>query len=101
MDGFQVDPGALDSAADALEIAADELGADVDSLQEGAGVDLGPAGITEAADALIAAQLERLRGVHADVVAAAGLTREAGAGYRRLDEEAAEELRGAREKFDA
>jgi uncharacterized protein YukE len=81
-DGYGVDPDALTAFASRLDETADEVRAVVAALGEPVG-DLGPEGITEAVDRLVAEWARALRGVGLDVVAD-GL-RAAGESYREAD----------------
>ncbi|MFT7838945.1 WXG100 family type VII secretion target [Saccharothrix sp. BKS2] len=82
-DGYRVDPDTLTAFAARLDETADEVRAAASSLEDPVG-DLGPEGITEAVDHLVAEWARVLRGVGLDVVAD-GL-RAAGDSYREADE---------------
>ncbi|TQM84132.1 uncharacterized protein YukE [Saccharothrix saharensis] len=81
--GYQVDPDALGAFAGRLEEAADEVRAAAAGLAEPPG-DLGPEGVTEAVEHLVAEWAEVLRGVELDALADA--LRAAGEVYRQADE---------------
>ncbi|GAA1297483.1 hypothetical protein [Saccharothrix xinjiangensis] len=82
-DGYGVDPDALTAFATRLDDTSDEVRAVVAALEDPVG-DLGPEGITEAVDRLVADWARALRDVGLDVVAD-GL-RAAGERYREADE---------------
>ncbi|MFE2753087.1 hypothetical protein ACFXGA_13930 [Actinosynnema sp. NPDC059335] len=82
-DGYLVDPDALTAFAARLDEAADELRAAASAVGQPLG-DLGPEGVTEAVERLVAEWADALRGVELDAVAD-GL-RAAGETYRQADE---------------
>lgn len=82
-DGFRVDPDELAWYANRLAESADEL-AHVVSTVDGPVGDLGPQGVTEAVEGLVAGWVDRLRAVGLADVAVS--VREAGEAYRRADE---------------
>lgn len=82
-DGYLVDPDALTAFAARLDEAADELRAAASTVGQPLG-DLGPEGVTEAVERLVAEWADALRGVELDAVAD-GL-RAAGETYRQADE---------------
>ncbi|ONI90185.1 hypothetical protein ALI22I_12715 [Saccharothrix sp. ALI-22-I] len=82
-DGYRVDPDALTAFAGRLDEAADEARAAASTLEEPVG-DLGPEGVTEAVEQLVAGWARTLRGVELDAVA--DELRSAGDTYRQADE---------------
>ncbi|MEU4745154.1 hypothetical protein AB0G02_32485 [Actinosynnema sp. NPDC023658] len=82
-DGYQVDPDALDAFAGRLDEVADEVRTAASTVDEPPG-DLGPEGVTEAVEQLVAEWARALRGVELDAVADA--VRAAGETYRQADE---------------
>jgi uncharacterized protein YukE len=82
-DGYQVDPDALDAFARRLDEVADDVRAAASTVDEPPG-DLGPEGVTEAVEQLVAEWARALRGVELDAVADA--VRAAGETYRQADE---------------
>ncbi|XVV01515.1 hypothetical protein ACQPW3_29520 [Actinosynnema sp. CA-248983] len=82
-DGFRVDPDELAWYANRLAESADELAHLLSTVDTLVG-DLGPQGVTEVVDGLVAGWVGRLRAV--DLAAVAGSVREAGEAYRRADE---------------
>ncbi len=81
--GYQVDPDELTAFAGRLDESAEEVRAAADSVREPLG-DLGPEGVTRAAELLMAEWARVLRDVELDAVAD-GL-RAVGETYRRADE---------------
>jgi uncharacterized protein YukE len=81
--GYQVDPDALGAFAGRLDEVADEVRAAAATLEQPSG-DLGPEGVTEAAEQLAAEWVGVLRGIELDAVADA--LRAAGETYRQADE---------------
>jgi uncharacterized protein YukE len=81
--GYQVDPDALTAFASRVDEVADEVRAAASTLEEPTG-DLGPEGVTEAVEQLVAEWAGVLRGVELDALAD-GL-RAAGETYRQADE---------------
>lgn len=81
--GYQVDPDALTAFASRVDEAADEVRAAASTLEEPSG-DLGPEGVTEAVEQLVAEWAGVLRGVELDALADA--LRAAGETYRQADE---------------
>ena len=82
-DGYLVDPEALTAFGGRLDEAADEARAAASSLEEPLG-DLGPEGVTEAVEHLVAEWARVLRGVELDALADG--VRAAGETYRQADE---------------
>jgi uncharacterized protein YukE len=82
-DGYRVDPDALTAFAGRLEETADEVRAAASTVAQPVG-DLGPEGVTEAVERLVAEWARTLRGVELDAVADA--VRAAGETYRQADE---------------
>ncbi|XVS62552.1 WXG100 family type VII secretion target [Actinosynnema sp. CA-299493] len=81
--GYQVDPDELAAFAGRLDEVADEVRAVASALEQPSG-DLGPEGVTEAVDQLVAEWAGVVRGVELDAVADA--LRAAGETYRQADE---------------
>ncbi|QQQ74521.1 WXG100 family type VII secretion target [Saccharothrix sp. 6-C] len=81
--GYQVDPDELAAFAGRLDEVSDEVRATASALEQPSG-DLGPEGVTEAVDRLVAEWAAVLRGVELDAVADA--LRAAGETYRQADE---------------
>ncbi|MGM1059963.1 hypothetical protein [Saccharothrix sp. Mg75] len=81
--GFSADPAALAAFAGRLDEAADEVRAAAALLAEPVG-DLGPEGVTEAVEHLVAEWSRVLSGL--DLAADADEVRAAGETYRRADE---------------
>ena len=69
MNGYQADPVEMAVAAAQLAASAAEVHAATTALGEGAGGDLGPAGITEAVERLTRRSAARMHAVHADLLA--------------------------------
>ncbi|WP_367137643.1 WXG100 family type VII secretion target [Saccharothrix sp. HUAS TT1] len=81
--GYRVDPDVLTAFAGRLDEVADEARAAASTVAEPPG-DLGPEGVTEAVEHLVAEWARALRGVGLDAVA--DEVRAAGETYRRADE---------------
>jgi uncharacterized protein YukE len=82
-DGYRVGPDALTAFAGRLDEAADEVRAAASTVEEPLG-DLGPEGVTEAVEQLVAEWARTLRGVELDAVA--DEVRAAAETYRQADE---------------
>ncbi len=82
-DGYLVDPDALAAFARRLDEAADEVRAAAAELEVPPG-ELGPEGVTEAVEQLVAEWARTLRGVELDAMADA--LRASGETYRQADE---------------
>lgn len=93
MHGYSTDPGELAEAAKTLDDAADEVSAAGAELADGAGPGLGPAGIDDAADALLREQHDAVRAVGEDLRASATAAREVSERYVRLEDDVIEHAR--------
>jgi hypothetical protein len=82
-DGYQVDPDALVAFAGRVDEVADEVLAAASTVEQPPG-DLGPEGVTEAVEQLVAEWARALRGL--EPTALADAVRAAGETYRQADE---------------
>ncbi|MEV4315334.1 hypothetical protein [Actinocrispum sp. NPDC049592] len=93
MTGYQADPVEMAAAAARLADSADEVRAAAAALGEGVRGDLGPGGITAAADQLISVWAARMRAASTDLAAAGQDIRTSGDLYAGAEEVAAAGLR--------
>ncbi|MET0235467.1 MAG: hypothetical protein ABW224_12555 [Kibdelosporangium sp.] len=100
MNGYQADPAEMAAAADQLAASAEQVHAAATALGEGAGGDLGPAGITEAVERLTRESAARMTAVHASLLASEQGVRAVRDAYVETEHDLATRLRNPERRID-